>query len=60
MMLLLAFAVLTGLGLGLGLWDEFSEQRRLGRAAAVMRGASITDEDSNDMARDCRRIGDRS
>lgn len=40
------------LGLGCGLWGEFSEQRRLGRAAAVMRGTSITAGDSSDTAQE--------
>lgn len=44
-------AVMAAIGLACGLWQEFSEQRRLRRAAAVMRGTSITDGDSSGMAR---------
>ncbi|WP_035061051.1 hypothetical protein [Desulfovibrio sp. 6_1_46AFAA] len=51
-------AVMAAIGLACGLWQEFSEQRRLRRAAAVTRGTSITDGDSSGMARDCRRKGD--
>ena len=29
----IVFAIASGLGLALGLWGEFSEQRRLGRMA---------------------------
>ncbi len=44
---------LAVVGLVYGFWEAFSEQRRLSRAAAVRRDTSLTDGDSNAMARAC-------
>lgn len=42
------------LGLGLGLWEQAREWSRLGRAAAAMRGTSITDGNNNHMPQECK------
>lgn len=52
-MLKATLAVIAVVGLVYGFWEAFSEQRRLSRAAAVRRDTSLTDGDSNAMARAC-------
>lgn len=37
-----------------GLWEQAREWSRLGRAAAAMRGTSITDGNNNHMPQECK------